>query len=87
MTRKQGGTVSKRYFEYVGEDASRGIASSAKFWEIDVNGSELTIRFGKIGGTGQTTVKSFDSGEKASAESEKLITAKVKKGYAEKQED
>lgn len=71
----------------MGEGAVREIASSVKFWEIDVNGSELTIRFGKIGGTGQTTVKSSDFDEKASVESEKLITAKVKKGYAEKQED
>lgn len=78
--------MSKRYFEYIGEDASRGIESSAKFWEIDVNGSDLTIRFGKIGAAGQTTIKSFDSDEKASVESEKLVTAKVKKGYAEKQE-
>jgi predicted DNA-binding WGR domain protein len=78
--------MSKRYFEYIGEDASRGVESSAKFWEISINGSELTIRFGKIGGAGQTTVKNFDSDEKASVESEKLITAKVKKGYAEKQE-
>lgn len=76
--------MSKRYFEYIGEDASRGIESSAKFWEIEVNGSDLTIRFGKIGAAGQTTVKSFDSDEKASVESEKLVTAKVKKGYAEK---
>jgi predicted DNA-binding WGR domain protein len=73
----------KRYFEFVGEDTGRGVASSAKFWEVMVNGSVLTVRFGKIGANGQTTVKEFDSQATAVAEAEKLIAGKVKKGYVE----
>jgi predicted DNA-binding WGR domain protein len=75
--------MMKRYFEFVGEDAGRGVASSAKFWEVMVEGGVLTVRFGKIGANGQTTVKEFDSQAAAEAEAEKLIAGKVKKGYVE----
>jgi predicted DNA-binding WGR domain protein len=75
--------MMKRYFEFVGEDTGRGVASSAKFWEVMVDGSVLTVRFGKIGANGQTTVKEFDSQAAAEAEAEKLIAGKVKKGYVQ----
>ena len=73
----------KRYFEFTGADADRGTSNSAKFWEVDVEGSKVTIRFGKIGATGQTTVKDFDSDDAANAHAEKLIAEKTKKGYTE----
>jgi predicted DNA-binding WGR domain protein len=73
--------MDTRYFEFVGEDSSRGIASSTKFWEVTIDGSQLTIRFGKIGTSGQTTIKVFGSDDLAVAEAEKLIASKVKKGY------
>jgi predicted DNA-binding WGR domain protein len=76
--------MSKRYFEFSGEDTGRGVANSAKFWEVTSNGSSLSIRFGKIGTNGQTTIKNFDTESAASAEAMKLIAAKVKKGYSEK---
>jgi predicted DNA-binding WGR domain protein len=79
----KGDPMIKRYLEFVGEDAGRGIASSAKFWEITIDGSALTIRFGKIGATGQTTHKEFASPQEADAEATKLIASKVKKGYVE----
>lgn len=75
--------MSKRYFEFVGEDPGRGVSSSEKFWEITIEDSTLTIRFGKIGGKGQTTVKEFASPEDVDAEAERLIASKVKKGYVE----
>ena len=75
--------MNKRYFEFVGEDPGRGVSSSEKFWEISIDGTALTIRFGKIGGNGQTTVKEFTSSEEADAEAAKLIASKVKKGYVE----
>jgi predicted DNA-binding WGR domain protein len=78
--------MAKKYFEYVGEDAQRGVSASSKFWEIDVAGSDVTVRFGKIGTNGQTTVKSFDDAAAADAHAAKLIAEKTKKGYAEKAE-
>lgn len=75
--------MAKRYFEFVGNDAQRGVTSS-KFWEVEVTDNELTVRFGKIGAEGQTTVKTFPSAEAANSEAEKLIAAKTKKGYSEK---
>lgn len=71
------------YLEFVGEDKVRGVAESAKFWQVTQNGKDLTITFGKIGTNGQTTEKSFGSAEEASAEMEKLIKSKMKKGYKE----
>jgi predicted DNA-binding WGR domain protein len=75
--------MASRYFEYVGEDAQRGVSSSSKFWEVSVDDSQMTVRFGKIGATGQTTVKQFDSAEEAEAQVAKLIAEKSKKGYVE----
>lgn len=43
----------------------------------------MTVRFGKIGATGQTTVKEFDSANAATAHADKLIGDKTKKGYVE----
>jgi predicted DNA-binding WGR domain protein len=71
------------YLEFVGEDKVRGVAESAKFWQVTQNGKNLTIIFGKIGTNGQTTEKSFGSAEEAIAEMEKLIKSKMKKGYKE----
>lgn len=55
--------------------------SSNKFWEITLEGSRYKVRYGKIGANGQTTLKEFDSPEKAQKEYEKIIAEKVKKGY------
>ena len=66
----------KRYLEFVG-------GSSAKFWELTVNGSDVTVRFGRIGTAGQTQTKSCDDGSAAIRHAEKLIASKLKKGYSE----
>jgi predicted DNA-binding WGR domain protein len=58
-------------------------ATSSKFWEVDVEGKDLTVRFGKIGTNGQTQTKSFPTAEKATSERDKLIKEKTGKGYAE----
>jgi predicted DNA-binding WGR domain protein len=73
----------KRYFEFIGADSSRSSGQAEKFWEITVSKSELTIRFGKIGANGQTTLKSFPDAATASREAEKSIAEKMKKGYVE----
>ena len=78
----EGGKV-KRYFEFTGADADRGTSNSSKFWEVDVDGQTVTVRFGKIGASGQTTVKDLGSPAEAAAHADKLIAEKVKKGYVE----
>jgi predicted DNA-binding WGR domain protein len=80
----QQGVVMKRYFEFVGEDKSRKSEAAAKFWEVAVDESKLTVRFGKIGTNGQLKEKDLGSSEAANSEAEKLITEKTKKGYVEK---
>ncbi|MCC6333707.1 MAG: WGR domain-containing protein [Myxococcales bacterium] len=69
--------MSKRYFEF-----SEG--TSNKFWEVWMDGSQVLTRYGKIGATGQTTVK--DEGSVAGAQKlyDKLIREKTGKGYQEK---
>lgn len=66
----------KRYFEFVG-------GNSAKFWEVTVNGCDVTIRFGRIGTAGQVQTKSFDDEAAAVKHAEKMIAQKTKKGYQE----
>jgi predicted DNA-binding WGR domain protein len=75
--------MSKRYFEFTGADSDRGTSASAKFWEVEVDGSTVVVRFGKIGATGQTTRKDVADPEAAEAEAAKLIGQKLKKGYVE----
>ncbi|MEV4636666.1 DUF4132 domain-containing protein [Actinoplanes sp. NPDC049548] len=56
---------------------------SAKFWEIGRDGSEVTVRWGRVGTGGQTKVKAFDDPASAAAHESKLVAEKTKKGYAE----
>ncbi len=55
--------------------------TSNKFWEINLSGSQFTTTYGKIGTSGQTTIKTFKSEAEAKKEYDKLIAEKVKKGY------
>ena len=71
------GTSGARYFEFVD-------GGSAKFWEIKIEGTSYTTRYGKIGTDGQISMKDYDSAEKAKREYEKVVAEKTKKGYAEK---
>src|SRR4051812_3448874 len=57
--------------------------SSRKFWEIARERAAVTVRFGRIGTNGQTQTKAFDDEKKATAELDKLVKEKTKKGYAE----
>ena len=66
-----------RYFEL-----SEG--SSNKFWEVSVDGTTVRTRYGKIGASGQLTIKEFDSKGEAFKEQDKLIAEKTKKGYEQK---
>jgi DNA ligase-1 len=55
--------------------------SSNKFWEISASGTEVTVRFGRVGTEGQTQVKAFPDAVAAGKHVEKLIGEKVEKGY------
>ncbi|MFC4062850.1 WGR and DUF4132 domain-containing protein [Planomonospora corallina] len=57
--------------------------SSAKFWQVSQEGTELSIRYGRLGTAGRTQVKSFDTAEAAAAAAGKLAAEKLRKGYAE----
>ncbi|MFE7801327.1 WGR domain-containing protein [Nocardia sp. NPDC057440] len=56
--------------------------SAHKFYEVAVAGTEVTIRYGRIGDPGQTQVSSFATVEKAAAAAAKKVGAKVRRGYA-----
>lgn len=55
---------------------------SHKFYEVDITGLTLTIKYGRIGDSGQSQVKAFPTFDKAKAEAEKKIREKKGKGYA-----
>ena len=57
--------------------------TSAKFWAVEVRGTEVVTRHGRIGTEGRETVKEFDSAEAATKAADALITQKTRKGYAE----
>lgn len=56
---------------------------SNKFWEVEVKGTEMVVRYGKIGTDGQGTVKKFASTSGAETAAEKAIAEKIKKGYSD----
>lgn len=60
---------------------------SAKFWQVEVDGSDLNLRWGRLGTSGQSQTKSFASDAAAAKEADKLIKEKTKKGYSEVEAD
>jgi predicted DNA-binding WGR domain protein len=68
--------TGKRYFEFVG-------GASRKFWEIDRAGHTVTVRFGRIGTSGQTQQKICADEATAVATAQRLVREKVGKGYVE----
>lgn len=71
---KDGSAV--RHFEFVE-------GKSSKFWEISADGCEVTVRYGRIGATGTSNVKTFADAEAAQRDADKLIAEKTGKGYVE----
>ena len=55
--------------------------NSNKFWEISVRGTDVMVRYGRIGTTGQVHVKSFPDGRAAAKHVERMVREKVGKGY------
>jgi predicted DNA-binding WGR domain protein len=65
-----------RRFEFVG-------GNSAKFWQVTVVGTSVTVRFGRLGTEGQVQTKEFPSAEAATSHAERLIAQNLAKGYLE----
>jgi predicted DNA-binding WGR domain protein len=69
-------TSATRRFEFV-------VGNSAKFWQVTVTGTNVTVRFGRLGTDGQTQTKEFPSAEAATGHAQRLIARKSAKGYQE----
>ena len=69
-------TSSKRRFEFVQ-------GTSRKYWQISVQGTDVSVVYGRIGTTGQTNNKQFATTADALKHADKLIGAKTAKGYVE----
>lgn len=63
-------------------ELSEANGSSHKFYEVIINDSEVSIRFGRIGDQGQTKVTKHSDADKARADAQKKINEKIRKGYA-----
>ncbi|MCA9060588.1 MAG: WGR domain-containing protein [Planctomycetaceae bacterium] len=55
--------------------------TSNKFWNIQLDNSTHTVIYGRIGTSGQTQKKEFDTNELARKSFDKLVAEKLKKGY------
>ncbi len=55
--------------------------SSSKFWRARIEGKTLFVNYGRIGTTGQMSMKELASPDAAQKELEKLEREKRKKGY------
>lgn len=69
--------MTKHYLELSEEQGS-----SHKFYEVIVENTSVTIRYGRIGDNGQTQVSSFNSEDEAIKFANKKVNEKSKKGYA-----
>jgi DNA ligase-1 len=72
------GKSAKRYFEFTDE-------KSSKFWEIALDDTSVTVRYGKIGASGQTQTKTFADAAAAQKHHDKLVEEKTEKGYVEQE--
>lgn len=55
--------------------------SSNKFWEITLDDTTVTTRYGRIGSDGQETTKDYKTKAEAKKAYDKLVAEKTKKGY------
>jgi parallel beta-helix repeat protein len=57
--------------------------SSHKFWEVQVDGTDVTTRWGRVGTKGQSKTKSHADSESAQRDADKQAKKKQAKGYVE----
>lgn len=62
-------------------ELSEADGGSHKFYEVVINDTQVTIRYGRIGDSGQTQTKTYPDRDKAKADASKKINEKLKKGY------
>ena len=55
--------------------------SSSKFWEVEVSGADLTVRFGRIGTAGQSKTKDMGSAAAAEKDPEELAREIAQTGH------
>lgn len=65
------------YLELSQEDGA-----AHKFYEVTLDGTVVSVRYGRIGAAGQLQSSSFPTAEKARAAAAKKVGEKVRKGYA-----
>ena len=65
-----------RRFEFIA-------GASDKFWEVNVSGNDVLVRFGRNGTNGQASTKTFADNAAAKKHAEQLIRQKLGKGYTE----
>jgi predicted DNA-binding WGR domain protein len=70
--------MTERTYLELSEDGGK----SHKFYELTLDDKTVTVRFGRIGDSGQTQTKTFPSADKARTEATKKLSEKTKKGYA-----
>ncbi|MFF8293489.1 WGR domain-containing protein [Streptomyces sp. NPDC016309] len=70
-------TTSTTYLEL-----SQDGGGAHKFYEVTVQGSVVSVRYGRIGAAGQTQTSTFPTPQKAQAAAAKKVGEKVRKGYA-----
>ena len=58
-------------------ELSEDTGNAHKFYEVTVNDTDVTIRFGRIGDTGQSKTTSYSTAEKATAEATKKAQRKT----------
>ena len=76
QSKSHAATGSTRRLEFEG-------GGSSKFWETEVRGAELVVRFGRLGTDGQEKTKNYADAAAAAKEQAKLIKEKLSKGYQE----
>ncbi|MCM2430069.1 WGR domain-containing protein [Streptomyces sp. RKAG337] len=63
-------------------ELSQDDGGAHKFYEVTVDGTTVSVRYGRIGAAGQLQISTFPTGEKAKAAAAKKVGEKVRKGYA-----
>ena len=68
--------MTTRRLEYIA-------GTSCKFWEVSTSGNDISVRYGRIGTSGQSQTKACLSAVAAEQQASKQIAAKLAKDYRE----